>query len=30
MGEVEVIEWLIDKFSVVKINEEFFEIMKCL
>ena len=28
MGEVEAIEWLIDKLSVAKTNEEFFEIMK--
>ena len=28
MGEVEAMEWLIDKLGVAKTNEEFFEIMK--
>ncbi|OOF60179.1 transcription termination factor Rho [Rodentibacter myodis] len=28
MGEVEAMEWLIDKLAVAKTNEEFFEIMK--
>ena len=28
MGEVEAMEWLIDKLGMAKTNEEFFEIMK--